>query len=129
MLAYRPPSIEALMRRRVFHSSSKELTESTIEWFERIVQTVDGCEFGNLADIMLIDKFLSGIDEAIYQQIVTEFCIDSDRALLLAMSSEPSHTNSTDNHAECGFFFKVEVEEHHEVNVWKSIRFILYKKK
>lgn len=101
--------------------SLKQPTESITEWFERIVEAVNGCEFENLADIMLIDKFLSGVDEAVYQQIITEFCLDSDKALLLALSGASSHTNSTDNHGD--FFFKVEIDEEHQVN---TFRFISY---
>lgn len=115
MLAYRPPGLDALMCRRAFHSSSKVSTESTTEWFERVAKSVNGCEFDNLTDVMLIDKFLSGIDEAAYQQILNEYTLDSSKALLVALASESMPTNSNEYDEKCGIFFKVEIEEDDQV--------------
>lgn len=114
MLAYRPPSLDALICRRSFYSSSRLPTESTADWFGRIAKTVSGCGFENFADIMLIDKFLSGIDEAVYSQILNEFTLDSKKALIIALA------NSGEN--EDGIFMKVEVEDEYQVKVWKLFK-------
>lgn len=118
MLSYRPPSLDALVSRRAFHSCSKLNTESTTEWFARVAESVSGCEFDDISDIMLIDKFLSGFDETIFKQILKEFSIDATRALQIALTSESRHKSNGD------FFVKVEVEEDHQdhqVNNCESI--------
>lgn len=119
MLAYRPPPLDALMCRRSFYSNSKLSTESITDWFERVAKSINGCEFDNFTDIMLIDKFLSGIDEAVYQQIRKENSLDSSKALLVALATESLHTNSNESNEKCGIFLKVEIEEEHQVNCWK----------
>lgn len=121
MLSYRPPSLDALVSRRAFHSCSKLNTESTTEWFARIAESVSGCEFDDVADFMLIDKFLSGFDETIYKQILKELSIDSTRALQIALANEARQKSN----GKCEIFVKVEVEEDHHVRNCKSIESVM----
>lgn len=107
--------MDALMCRRSFHSNSKLPNESTADWFGRIAKSVSGCEFDTFADIMLIDKFLSEIDQAVYQQIINEFTLDSKKALTIALA------NSVENYGE--IFMKVEVEDEYQVKLWKLFKF------
>lgn len=111
MLAYRLPSVSALACRRKFYSSYKSSVETISDWFERIADSVPGCEFDNLADIMLIDKFLSEIDETVCHQILEECNLDSTRELLSILESESLQANCTESVDECEALIQAEIEK------------------
>lgn len=117
MLAYRPPSVSALACRRKFYSSYKLADETISDWFERIADSVPGCEFDNLADIMLIDKFLSGLDETVCHQILEECNLDSTRQLLSILESESLQENCTEGVGDNGALIEAEIEQ--VKNCWK----------
>lgn len=62
MLTYVTPSTNAFHRRKIFHSNERKQYETAKEWFHRIVEALDGCEFGGFNDFILIDKFIAGLD-------------------------------------------------------------------
>lgn len=98
-------------------------TESTTDWFGRIAKIVTGCEFANFAEIMLIDKFLSGVDVAVYKEIVKENSFDAQKSLVIALTCESMPENLNEQYPKCNAFLKIEIEEPDEVRIL-AINFI-----
>lgn len=69
MLVYRTPTIAAFKKRKLFHATQKEHAESISDWFKRLQQSITECEYDLTAECILIDKFVSGIDELDFQKI------------------------------------------------------------
>lgn len=55
---YQTPSEKVLENRKLFYLTHKDDTESITEWLWRIKDCIIGCEFGELSDFLLIDKFI-----------------------------------------------------------------------
>lgn len=120
MLVYHPPSLGALKCRRAFYSNAKLSTESTMEWFERIASSINGCEFNDFADIMLVDKFLSGVDESTYHHVLKEIGMDSHQALLIALTNESEHAGDSGSKNEVSV--KMESDDEERVHIFEVVR-------
>lgn len=62
MIRFHRPSVDAFQSRKVFHSYQRIQIESPGEWLHRIRSSISTCEYGIFNEIMLIDKFLSGLN-------------------------------------------------------------------
>lgn len=69
MLVYKTPTVAAFKKRKLFHASQKEHTESTSDWFKRLQQSITKCEYDLIVEYILIDKFVSALDEIDFQKI------------------------------------------------------------
>lgn len=58
-IVYKTPSKSAWRSRRTFHLSQKDSHESDNDWLHRIQNYLVDCDYGSLADFMLIDKFVT----------------------------------------------------------------------
>ncbi|XP_055295744.1 zinc finger protein 431-like [Sitodiplosis mosellana] len=63
MYEFLRPSLTAFQSRKLFHSYQKEQGDTVEEWFRCIIDTLEGCEYGELSEFMLIDKFIAGLDD------------------------------------------------------------------
>lgn len=116
MFAYRPPSADILNCRRAFHTSQKGSTESTTDWFQRLSKLSGACEYASIADIILIDKFLSGIDANFYPRIVNETYLDANKLLTIALDIEEAAA-TIGNNANHDVSMKIETDDGlHQVN-------------
>lgn len=80
--------------RREFYSSQKEATESIANWLWRTQECIQNCEFGALADFLLIDKFICELscDEMQKFRNVETFSLEQ----LYETASEPQfHADNT----------------------------------
>lgn len=59
---YVVPSMSVYQSRRIFHTKQRNRYESLEEWFHRVFKNLNDCDYGKLADFILIDKFISGLD-------------------------------------------------------------------
>lgn len=59
---YQTPSGVVLQNRKAFYLSQKESAEPITQWFHRIRDAIEDCNFGTLTDFLVIDKFFSGLD-------------------------------------------------------------------
>ncbi|XP_055301263.1 zinc finger protein OZF-like [Sitodiplosis mosellana] len=59
---YQTPSEVVLQRRRAFYSFHKVKKEPVLEWLRRLKTCIGGCDFGILANFLLIDKFICELD-------------------------------------------------------------------
>lgn len=69
MLVYRTPTVTAYRKRKLFHATQKEQAETISDWFKRLQQSITDCEYDLMAEYILIDKFVSGLDEMDFQKI------------------------------------------------------------
>lgn len=60
---YQTPSTAAFQSRRQFHATHKTQSETIPDWFKRLQHLTSKCEFENVSDYMLIDKFISGLND------------------------------------------------------------------
>lgn len=70
MMVYKTPSIEAFRNRKRFHATQKTHSESTSDWFKRLQKCLNNCNFDYISDYMLIDKFLSGLNETEFEKML-----------------------------------------------------------
>lgn len=68
MYDYVTPSISAFQNRKLFHSHQKEQYETVEQWFHCIIDSLEGCEYGKLSEFMLIDKFITALDDESYEK-------------------------------------------------------------
>lgn len=59
---YQMPTDAVRQSRKMFYLSEKENTEHIWDWFNRVSEAVEKCDFGNLAEFHLIDKFFCGLE-------------------------------------------------------------------
>lgn len=69
MFVYQTPTVAAFQKRKLFHATRKEHTESISDWFKRVQQFIIKCEFDGMSEYMLIDKFVSGLNEMDFHKI------------------------------------------------------------
>lgn len=69
MIVYKTPTSVTFHNRKQFHASQKTHNESTSDWFRRLQNVIAKCEFEHISDYMLIDKFVSGLNEIDFQKI------------------------------------------------------------
>lgn len=93
-------SCDAVVRsRRAFYSSHKETTETITNWLWRTQQCIKDCEFGGLADFLLIDKFICELSGEEMQQFQTVQSFSL--AQLYEVASKPQfHTDSCKTESE-----------------------------
>lgn len=93
MIQYDIPNESAFHHRKKFYSSIKDINESVEEWFYRIQKYINGCDFGALKDVLLIDKFISGVDTHLFGQLKTT-TLTVEQTLAIATSDDESNYNS-----------------------------------
>lgn len=69
MILYKTPTVAAFHHRQQFHATQKVLNESISDWFKRLQNYVTKCEFEQISDYMLIDKFVSGLNDTDFEKI------------------------------------------------------------
>lgn len=79
MHEYKTPCISTFLCRKSFHTNEKHQNESIVEWFQRVFASIDGCEYGQLSDFMLIDKFLSGLEKELFENLDIKAILTVDK--------------------------------------------------
>lgn len=78
MHKYTIPSLDAYHRRKIFHSNERNQFEANDEWYHRILEALHGCEYGEFADFIVIDKFISGLDYETFQKYAEQTTLTID---------------------------------------------------
>lgn len=68
IIKYKISSKAAFHCRKVFYSCHRDRIESNEKWFRRIEECVSGCDFGKFSDFMLVDKFISGLNDESFER-------------------------------------------------------------
>lgn len=69
MIVYKTPSTAVFHNRQQFHATHKVPSETTSDWFKRLQLFIEKCEFESLSEYMLIEKFISGLNDEDFQKI------------------------------------------------------------
>lgn len=88
MYEYKIPPKSVHMRRKQFHSNQRNQQETSYEWFCRVFDAVNGCEFGEYGDFMLIDKFFAGLNSDAFKEYTLKTVFTIDDALSIGFKSE-----------------------------------------
>lgn len=83
-LVYKTPTEVALLYRKTFYTITKDIEESLDEWFSRIQDNVNYCDFGELSDVMFIDKFISGLNDDLISKFTQNRTLTAEQSLLIA---------------------------------------------
>lgn len=89
-LIYEIPNEEVLRNRKIFYTITKGIEESIVDWFKRIQNSVNGCDFGEQHDAMLIDKFISGLSDDLITKFTKTRTLTTNQLLSIAASSKAS---------------------------------------
>lgn len=87
-LVYKTPSEAAFRCRKLFYTASKDINESIDEWFNRVKESVNSCDFGELSNVMLIDKFISGLSDNLTENFIEKSTLTAEESLSIAKANE-----------------------------------------
>ncbi|XP_031624092.1 zinc finger protein 664-like [Contarinia nasturtii] len=63
MTEFTSPSLVVFQSRRLFHMCQRKQADNITDWFDQIRAQITKCMYGVYNDFMLIDKFLSGLND------------------------------------------------------------------
>lgn len=63
----------SIQYRRAFHSASKETNESVTEWYHRLTELAQQCDYGGYLEVLVLDKLVLGLDEADVDRLCTNY--------------------------------------------------------
>lgn len=95
VLSYRIPSQEAFHYRKVFYSCQREQIECNEKWFRRIENCVNGCDFGRFSVFMLLDKFISGLNNDIIDRLRPTQTLTVAQLMTIANDDESKNRANT----------------------------------
>lgn len=61
--SYNVPPDAVIANRKSFYLMRKKSTESTCEWLNLLQNSIDACEFGQMSDFILTDKFFGELNK------------------------------------------------------------------
>lgn len=108
MYEYAKPSIAAYQNRKKFHSNQRYQYESSAEWFHRVSESLNGCEYGEFSDFLFIDKFIAGLDNDSFEKwcqptdkltikdINKVFLVDQDDGITNSIDTVPNIESTPD---------------------------------
>lgn len=99
MITYKTPTIDIFDNRRQFHATQKTQSESISDWFNRLQKFAAKCQFENVSDFMLIDKFVSGLSECDFEKIAQVASWTVDELVLVVIGN--THIFKGNLSAEC----------------------------
>lgn len=82
--------------RRAFHSANKEINESVENWYHRLQVLAQPCNYGCYLDVLLLERLIIGLDEA----IVDRLCLEQQDSISLSNVIELTRSmdEATDEH-------------------------------
>lgn len=86
-VVYKTPPYSVFCCRKTFHAIEKSPDEELEQWFSRIQIAIAGCDFGDLTDFMLIDKFICGLSEKLFHKYAETTTLEVDRLLSIGCSN------------------------------------------
>lgn len=57
--------------RKEFYSVQKTVNESIGEWYDRLLLAAAKCQFGSIENVMVLDKFILGLDDSHIEHLCT----------------------------------------------------------
>lgn len=94
MFTYTIPSSTAYHKRKRFYSNDRNQYETNEEWFHRVFESLNGCEFGELTDFMLIDKFIAGLNDETFQKYAVNTALSVNDALSIGLNKDDNQKSN-----------------------------------
>lgn len=86
--------------RKLFHTATMNETETVSQWYSRIKKLALNCEFGDSLEIMILDTFVTGLPDKIYEKLCEEDqTLTSANALKKALLMETKFATRKDDYA------------------------------
>lgn len=86
LINYHVPSFDAIQQRKSFYTSTKLSDETVLEWYERIENVGNKCQFNHFHDFMVLDKFVCGLDDGILERLSEGIVLSLQEIFALATS-------------------------------------------
>lgn len=84
--------------RRNFHRASKSPDESISDWHRRLTRLAEPCRFGNDLNKFLLEMFVSGLDDSLFDRLLSENCdLTFDRVINVISEYERALTKCDDD--------------------------------
>lgn len=81
---YQIPSFEAIQKRKLFYTSAKFTDETVFEWYKRVENAGNQCEFNHLHDFLILDKFVTGLNDGILKRLSEKIVLSLDEIFAIA---------------------------------------------
>lgn len=113
MYEYVTPSISAFQNRKLFHSHQKDQYDTVEQWFYSIINSLEGCEYGELSEFMLIDKFINALDDEMYEKYALRATLTIDAVQSIGFDNKnhyksPSKATNEEITHDLGVFLAVD---------------------
>lgn len=95
MIIYKTPSTVVFHNRQQFHATHKVPGENTSDWFKRLQLFIGKCEFETLTEYMLIEKFISGLNNEDFEKISQVPTWTTEELILVVIGNPHIFKNST----------------------------------
>lgn len=98
---YTMPSLAAYHKRKIFHSNERNPFEATDEWYHRIWEALDGCDYGEFGDFIFIDKFISGLDYETFRKYAEHrTTLTINEVLSIGFDDRDSYRNDSESETQ-----------------------------
>lgn len=124
---YRTPTEAILQHRQTFYLIQKESTEPIAEWFCRIRSAIEHCDFGDIGDFLVIDKFFCGLDSDVGGWLHKNTTWSADQLFQAIIDPEFPDSNNMIVEHRLGIDELLRIELEDAVSNRSSIKTICYK--
>lgn len=104
--------VASFRSRKHFHRASKSSNETVTDWYARIHSMAESCQYGDASGILLLDKFIIGLDDELFDRICTEVgYLSLEQSMKLAIQIEeefnilPVRSHTSVAAMNCGVYF------------------------
>lgn len=81
--------VASFRSRKHFHLAIKSSNESVTDWYARIHSMAESCQYGDASGIQILDKFIVGLDDELFDRICTEVgYLSLEQSMKLAVQLE-----------------------------------------
>lgn len=96
--SYFSPAVNKYKERKSFYAAEKSSDESSVEWMARLRSMASNCDFGDIIEKVVLDKFVTGLSGKCFERLSEEepnkFSIE--KALSLAAKYESNDVGQVD---------------------------------
>lgn len=64
--------VSSIQYRKAFHSAYKQSNESVTDWYHRLQDLAQQCNYGCYLDVLLLDKLVLGLGETLIDRLCTD---------------------------------------------------------
>lgn len=88
--------ISSIQYRKAFHSANKQTDETVDDWYRRLEDLAQLCNYGCYLEVLLLDKLIVGLDETILERL----CMEQDDLSLTNVIEFLRSSDVNDDHID-----------------------------